>query len=261
MQHYVSIQPFRTPYLLRVQDDIRLETTSYGTVNMQFLHVSNPDGKLKDIRAIGTNTLNNTFCHKMHNMQDDKIICTKCYSWAMLQGFRKNVASALQRNTDILSKTILSFNDVEVIKDDVFRFQHHGELINMKHFKNFVNIARKNPDCTFALWTKRKDIVAKYYKAWSARPKERIGIKLINVRKWHKDLRIPPNLILVYSNPRIDKVMMEPPKHFHKVFNNVTPDNHTVKHNCTGQKCRSCLLCYSKSSGCNTIIEGVKNRG
>ena len=236
-----------------------MEPTTYGVIRM--LHVSKPDGKLKGIRAIGTNTLNNTFCHKMHNMQDDKIICTKCYSWAMLQGFRKNVAAALQRNTEVMSKTLLQYNDVPVIKDDVFRFQHHGELINMKHFKNFVNIARKNPDCTFSLWTKRKDIVAKYHKDWNARPQERAGIKLINVRKWHKDLRIPNNLILVYSNPRIDKVITEPPKYFHKVFNNVSPDNHTRKQNCTGQKCRDCWLCYSKYSGCNVIIEGVKNRG
>ena len=201
------------------------------------LHVSKPDGKLQGIKAIGTNTLNNTFCYKMNNMQDDKIICTKCYSWAMLQGFRKNVAEALQRNTEALSKTVLSYKDLPVIKDDVFRFQHHGELINMKHLKNLVNIARKNPDCTFALWTKRKDMVAKYVAT------------------------LPSNLILVYSNPRIDKVITKPPKHFHKVFNNVSPDNLTSQQNCTGQECRDCMLCYSKSSGCNVIIEGVKNRG
>ena len=201
------------------------------------LHVSKPDGKLQGIKAIGTNTLNNTFCYKMNNMQDDKIICTKCYSWAMLQGFRKNVAEALQRNTEALSKTVLSYKDLPVIKDDVFRFQHHGELINMKHLKNLVNIARKNPDCTFALLTKRKDMVAKYVTT------------------------LPSNLILVYSNPRIDKVITKPPKNFNKVFNNVSPDNLISQQNCTGQKCRDCMLCYSKSSGCNVIIEGVKNRG
>ena len=201
------------------------------------LHVSKPDGKLQGIKAIGTNTLNNTFCLKMHNMQDDKVICTKCYSWGMLQGFRKNVAEALQRNTEALSKTVLSYKDLPVIKDDVFRFQHHGELINMKHLKNLVNIARKNPDCTFALWTKRKDMVAKYVAT------------------------LPSNLILVYSNPRIDKVITKPPKNFNKVFNNVSPDNLISQQNCTGQKCRDCMLCYSKSSGCNVIIEGVKNRG
>ena len=208
------------------------------------LHVSKPDGKLQGIKAIGTNTLNNTFCYKMNNVQDDKIICTKCYSWAMLQGFRKNVAEALQRNTEALSKTVLSYKDLPVIKDDVFRFQHHGELINMKHLKNLVNIARKNPDCTFALWTKRKDMVAKYVTTFTFFTNP-----------------LPSNLILVYSNPRIDKVITKPPKHFHKVFNNVSPDNLTSQQNCTGQKCRDCMLCYSKNSGCNVIIEGVKNRG
>ena len=230
------------------------------------LHVSKPDGKLKGIRAIGTNTLNNTFCLKMHNMQDDKVICTKCYSWGMLQGFRKNVAKALQRNSEVMAKTLLQYKDVPVIKDDIFRFQHHGELINMKHFKNFVNIARKNPDCTFSLWTKRKDIVANYVFEWNYWLDKMVDDKetyknYIRTYAWQEQVGIPSNLILVYSNPRIDKVMMEPPKHFHKVFNNVSPDNHTRKQNCTGQKCRDCWLCYSKYSGCNVIIEGVKNRG
>ena len=248
--------------MLRLQDDLRMEPTTYGIINM--LHISKPDGKLQRIRAIGTNTLNNTFCRKMNNMQDDKIICTKCYSWAMLQGFRKNVAKALQRNTEVLAKTLLPYNDVPVIKDDIFRFQHHGELINMKHFKNFVNIARKNPDCTFALWTKRKDIITRYFKDWNyylEGVNKNTTIRLFNASTWHRNLHIPNNLILVYSNPRIDKVITEPPKHFHKVFNNVSPDNHTMKQNCTGQKCRDCWLCYSKHSGCNVIIEGVKNRG
>ena len=230
------------------------------------LHVSKPDGKLKGIRAIGTNTLNNTFCLKMHNMQDDKVICTKCYSWGMLQGFRKNVAKALQRNSEVMAKTLLQYKDVPVIKDDIFRFQHHGELINMKHFKNFVNIARKNPDCTFSLWTKRKDIVANYVFEWNYWLDKMVDDKetyknYIRTYAWQEQVSIPSNLILVYSNPRIDKVMTEPPKHFHKVFNNVSPDNHTRKQNCTGQKCRDCWLCYSKYSGCNVIIEGVKNRG
>ncbi len=230
------------------------------------LHVSKPDGKLKGIRAIGTNTLNNTFCLKMHNMQDDKVICTKCYSWGMLQGFRKNVAKALQRNSEVMAKTLLQYKDVPVIKDDIFRFQHHGELINMKHFKNFVNIARKNPDCTFSLWTKRKDIVANYVFEWNYWLDKMVDDKetyknYIRTYAWQEQVGIPSNLILVYSNPRIDKVITKPPKNFHKVFNNVSPDNHTRKQNCTGQKCRDCWLCYSKYSGCNVIIEGVKNRG
>ena len=230
------------------------------------LHVSKPDGKLKGIRAIGTNTLNNTFCLKMHNMQDDKVICTKCYSWGMLQGFRKNVAEALQRNTEALSKTVLSYKDLPVIKDDVFRFQHHGELINMKHLKNLVNIARKNPDCTFALWTKRKGMVANYVFEWNYWLDKMVDDKAtyknyIRTYARQEQVGIPSNLILVYSNPRIDKVITNPPKNFHKVFNNVSPDNHTRKQNCTGQKCRDCWLCYSKYSGCNVIIEGVKNRG
>jgi len=206
------------------------------------LHLSNLTGKLERIRAISTNTLTNHYCNVMHTVKDDSIICTKCYSWAMLQGFRKNVAIATQRNSDILSKTLIPYDDVEVIKDDIFRFNAHGELINTMHFKNLVNIARKNPDCTFALWTKRKNLVARYFK------------------HWRNAINKPSNLILIYSNPRIDKLMTRPPKWFDKTFNNVSPQNFVRLQNCTGQKCNNCRICYTHNP-LNRIVEGVKNRG
>ena len=69
-------------------------------------------------------------------------------------------------------------------------------------------------------------------------------------------MRRPANLILIYSNPLLDAVMMEPPKHFHKVFNNIT--NHNSKAiNCAG-KCINCMVCYTKGNKIKSIIEGVK---
>ena len=48
--------------------------------------------------------------------------------------------------------------------------------------------------------------------------------------------------------------------YFDKTFNNVYENIEVKKQNCTGQKCKDCLLCY-KLNTTNTIIEKVKNYG
>jgi formate hydrogenlyase subunit 6/NADH:ubiquinone oxidoreductase subunit I len=63
-------------------------------------------------------------------------------------------------------------------------------------------------------------------------------------------------MILVYSNPKIDRVMRKPPRGFHRVFNNVTT-KYRGDANCTGQKCIDCQLCY-KFDTASVIVEHVK---
>lgn len=193
------------------------------------IKVSTMTGKMQHIPAINTNTLTNPFCIKMHDSNKPGCICVHCYSHDMLNGHRKNCAPVWQRNSDLLSGSVLSDDQIPVIDSHSFRFHGHGELINLTHFINFCRIARKNPKCTFALWTKRRDIQI------SGRLK---------------------NLILIYSNPTIDKVMKRPPIGFDKVFNNTS--TLTEADNCSGRKCIECLQCYRLDSGVDVIIEKVK---
>jgi hypothetical protein len=199
------------------------------------LRLSNGSGKLADIRSINTNTLTNEFCKKMKNSKREDVICTKCYSWSMLNGLRKNCAASWQQNSDTLSGGLIPPHMLPTILDAFFRFSSHGELINLTHLENLHNITNHNPHCSFALWTKRKDLIKKFY---SKREK-------------------PANLILIFSNPRIDSVLESPPELFDRTFNNVSKGSE-VKQNCTGQKCRDCLLCYKPGNGVTTIIEAVK---
>jgi|ETNvirnome_2_300_1030623.scaffolds.fasta_scaffold12382_3 hypothetical protein len=204
------------------------------------LKVSTMTGKMQHIPAINTNTLTNPFCIKMHagslgtpysplNSDNPGCICVHCYSHEQLNGYRKNCAPVWQRNSDLLSGSVLSDDQIPVINSHSFRFHGHGELLNSTHYFNFCRIARKNPKCTFALWTKRRDIKS-------------------SVR--------PDNLILIYSNPTIDKVMHKPPVGFDKVFNNTS--SLTKADNCSGRKCIECLKCYRLDSGVDVIIEKVK---
>ena len=195
---------------------------------LEQIKISKMSGKLSGIGAINTDTTTNEFCIRQ---KDTDTICGKCYSHKMLSTYRKSCVPAFQHNSRLLSE-LIDWDLLPVINQAYFRFNGHGELINMAHFQNIVNIARKNPHCNFALWTKRASIV----------------------RQFKEEL--PDNLILVFSNPRIDKVIYIP-RGFHKVFNNVSPDS-DIKQNCTGKKCMDCLLCYRKGSATDVIVEAVK---
>ena len=122
-------------------------------------------------------------------------------------------------------------------KENILKFKGfiNKNYKNNNHLSNIVKICNKNPMTTFALWTKRKDIIKGFF-------------------NYHSK---PENLILVYSNPAVNKIMKTPPKYFDKVFNNVWKDSFIKEQNCTGQKCIECLQCYKKD-GDNIIVEAVK---
>jgi hypothetical protein len=138
------------------------------------IKLSTMTGKLTGFKAINTNTVTNEFCQKMNKTES---ICGSCYSMAMLQGSRKNCQPAWQNNSEVLSQALLTARQLPVINERYFRFHGHGELINATHYQNLCRIAEHNPATTFALWTKRRNLV-----------------------KGNK----PANLILIYSNPTID---------------------------------------------------------
>jgi Zn-finger protein len=54
--------------------------------------------------------------------------------------------------------------------------------------------------------------------------------------------------------------MTKIPKHFDKTFNTVVETDFIEKQNCTGQKCKDCLLCYKKDTT-SIIVEKVKTYG
>lgn len=203
---------------------------------MNVVHISIMNGKLDGLRAISTNTKTNAYCIKQNASGDPTNICTKCYSHTMLGSYRKNMAPALQRNSDALSLRVLAAEELPRIIDSVFRFDAHGELINETHLANLCAITKRNPGTSFALWTKRNDLVSKYFRTHDK----------------------PANLILIYSNPKISHIMAKPPKYFDRTFNNVLEHEYVERQNCTGQQCKDCLLCYTPNNGVTTIVEKVK---
>ena len=232
------------------------------------LHISKGSFKLEKIDNISTNTKSNNYCIKQNKKQNT--ICFKCYSFKGLN-FRKNMIPLLQNNSNLLSKNIIDINFLPTIYKIYFRFNSHGELINETHLINLINIVNKNKHCNFTLWSKRNDIIKKYF---------------------DKNIK-PKNLILIYSNPKLNKPMNKPPKYFDKTFNNViklsykdyfeqytmfidddlidsklkskikkqydiykNDFNKNNNVNCF-EKCIDCLKCYTKNN-IKTIIEKAK---
>ena len=195
------------------------------------LHISKMSGKLLGIPAINTDTTSNPFCIRQ---KDTDTICGQCYSHRMLETYRKNCVPKFRQNSELLSEVIPT-DDLPVLNYAYVRHDGHGELQNMAHLENFHRIALKNPrtDCT--LWTKRRDLISQY----------------------HRKFTQPNNLILIYSNPIVDRIIAQVPNGFDRVFNNVSTDS--LLNNCTGRNCIDCLICYAKT-GENVIVEKVTIR-
>ena len=190
-------------------------------------------GKMLGIPSLNTDTTSNEFCQSMYNSNKDNLICKECYSMNMLNTFRKNCKPKFLNNSKFLSEKIHEAEYLPVCPSTVGRFHSHGELINTNHLYNLVNICHNQPMTTFTLWTKRKNIVSRVFNK-------------------HKK---PENMILVYSNPYVDKLDVELPKYFDKVFNNVSKDSSIV--NCS-KKCLECMMCYTQGNKPTQIIEGIK---
>ena len=132
-------------------------------MQIEQVHISTMSGKLQGLKAISTNTLTNDYCNKQFHSDVDTI-CKNCYSHIMLNSYRKNMQACLERNSKLLSGSVLHQQQLPTIMELYFRFSAHGELINMIHLINFMNICKKNPLTTFVLWTKRNDLIQKYLK-------------------------------------------------------------------------------------------------
>lgn len=184
------------------------------------LKISIMSGKLKGIAAINTNPLTNSFCQRMSKGSG---VCSQCYSQKMLKTFRQSCVKAWERNSNELSERLLEYPELPQLNFAYVRLNAHGELVNKTHLDNLGLIAKRNPDTTFVLWTKRRELLRNFVK--------------------------PANMILVYSTAKINgKPIL--PKGFDKVFT-VYSKEYIKKHpevriNCS-KKCAPCLLCYRKN--------------
>ncbi len=200
--------------------------------------ISRMTGKMEGFHSINTNPLDNPYCNKMSSIPGS--ICSRCYSRRMLMTLRKSCNRSWSENGFILSQGVMPKKHLPDLSglhcNGAFRFSSHGEIINETHLINLCNIARKNPDITFGLWTKRISMVQK-----------------------HLD-EIPENVVLIASTRLVNVALPNVPDGFHKVFsayNKPFATQHDIPINCSG-KCKDCMLCYRKDNGVTHINELIK---
>jgi|SRR5271157_55697 len=185
--------------------------------------------KMGGMTSINTSTVHNPFCQMMR--QTKRNVCASCYAHTQ-ESFRKKVVSPLYfSNSMLLSGVLLKDSEMPTIKSSHCRFNSFGEIFNLTHFQNLLNIAMANPQVTFALWTKRLDIVKPV---------------------------LLPNLIYVYSSPQ-KNVVSNLPKGFDKVFTVFSKPfirENNVDINCE-LHCATCLKCYTHN-GIVNINEALR---
>ena len=191
---------------------------------------SKGSGKMEGIPSLNDDTVSNPFCQKMSKTDS---ICGSCYSMNMLKTFRKKCRPKFEFVGNYLSEKVRKPNELPICPAHHGRFHSHGELRNETHFINFISICNNQPNTTFSLWTKRFDIV--------------------NSVLTHKNK--PKNLILIFSNSKVDSVKKRVPMHFDKVFNNVSKKQENI--NCSGS-CADCMMCYTVGNKTEQIIEQIK---
>jgi hypothetical protein len=182
--------------------------------------------KMDNIRSLNTSHLLNANCQA--NKLIENCICKHCYSKRTEDKYL-NTRVMYADNYKVLSTYTLSKNEIPKLKDEIFRFNAHGDLVNRRHYLNLVKIAKYNPQTKFALWTKNLDVV------FSGK-----GIILLD------------NLTYIYSDlfvNNIDKPIV--PDNFDKIFrvyNLGTIRKHNLfdKINCS-KSCYACQLCYRKN--------------
>jgi len=181
-------------------------------------------GKMQGLWSLNSSVVMNEFCKKMAKTDS---ICSKCYG-KKLEAFRKKDKTIPYSVSWYKNGIELSCAPLTKIpkfrKAKVVRFHSVGELINRQHLENFAAIARANKETLFSIWTKRKNLFRNFVK--------------------------PENMILIYSEPKINKEHKKAPKGFNKVFtvyNKKFAKENNIEINCE-QKCVTCMKCYSHNN-------------
>ena len=197
-----------------------------------FITMHSINTKMEGLQSINTSTRLNTRCRKNASVKGS--VCEKCFAETYLN-MRKHLNLNCEHNTQVLTDSIIPMEYLPFINQYVFRFESFGDLNNEIQFINYLNICYKNPQTTFAIWSKNPDIMDQVF----------------NEMKYKK----PNNLIIVISslflNVEFKLENMPYSKRYwfiDKIFTVYTCEyaiKNNININCGRKKCLNCKLCYS----------------
>ena len=205
-------------------------------------------GKLDNVLSLSTSCACNNRC--VARMKNPDLICSECFAIDTQSNY-KGVFENTALNAAILSKEVLPINLWPDLNTDILRIESFGDVINVVHAINYINLTYQNPKTTVTAWTKNPDLWVKAFK--------KVGK--------------PANLIFGISSDRKNEIMEIKPElrpYVNFVFTvyeldyllskNIDPETFI---NCGGRSCRGCMKCYNlpfmrTSSGPVYVSELVK---
>lgn len=125
-------------------------------------------GKMTGIDSLSTSVLLNPICQK--RAQDKTSVCSKCYAGRMAKMY-KGLEKVLAGNTEVLTEKVIPVEEWPLLNARIFRLEAFGDLQNVTQVRNYFNFARRNPETTFALWTKNPAIIARAIRYGSTPPR------------------------------------------------------------------------------------------
>ena len=139
--------------------------------------------KMQGIESLSTYKKTSNIC-KFMQMHDG--ICKKCYADKSLSLYNSSLTPVLIYNTLLLKYIDIDPQQIPYINSKYFRFESFSDLQGSKHFKNLLQICKKNKNTIFTLWTKA-------------------GKTLNTMMHDEKIQKLPCNLNIVYSEYKLNK--------------------------------------------------------
>ena len=206
------------------------------------------EGKMKGMMSFSTSCTQNPFSQRQKEIPGS--ICQKCYAQSLL-AMREGLENKGIRNAELVTKKVLPEECLPTTMNCLFfRFEAFGDLHNIIHLTNYVNIAKKNPLTRFTLFTKNYKLLYEFFSA----------------------NKCPDNMTIVYSSLFINKTspidkllpLFKPGQL--KVFTvnsyDYIKDHPEVKINCGGRTCLDCKRCYGMTDDVyiNEILKSDKEK-
>ena len=186
------------------------------------------NGKMKGMQSLSTSCLCNKYCQAYS--KDPAKVCHKCYAQTQMRCYT-NMQSCFERNTKILTESIIDKRYLPYINAVVFRFEAFGDVQNEFQVINYFNICKKNRHVKFALWTKNPGIIER------------------TIKKGHVK---PRNLQIVLSSHYLNvQADVDKWSFVDKIFTVYTKDyieENNIDTNCKAESCLICQKCYHKSN-------------
>ncbi|MBO5223993.1 MAG: hypothetical protein J6C23_05730 [Clostridia bacterium] len=198
-------------------------------------------GKMSGMPAITSSMLCNEHCQKLSAITGS--VCEKCYTKKYLLS-RPNTEHCYRENSNLLSSSIIPKNQIPFINAAFCRLETFGDIINVTHLQNYINIIKKNPHCVFSLFTKNYATVFNYFQTHKQPSNLSIVISSLML---NNPFNIAENLSLPLKNLKI-----------FTVYTKQYAEKNGVVINCGKSRCIDCKRCYTKNKNPIYISELLK---